>query len=85
MSTTTILHELERRLDRRLADGEITEATRNSYLNDASRVFEMLLRRIPAPVIEGYMEAEGYQGEYGTVIRLLSDMARPPGYRAFGE
>ena len=68
MGTTTILHEFEKHMNERVISGEIAEATFDSYLNDASRVFETLLRNIPGSVIEGYMKAEGYRGDYRFII-----------------
>lgn len=78
MSTTTILHEYERRLSARLARGEIAQATCEAYLNDASRIFEVLLLNVPEAVIAGYMEAAGYRGDYSGVIETLADLAREP-------
>ncbi len=83
MGTTTILHEYERRLDERMARKEISTTTRDTYLNDASRVLEMLLRQIPTPAIQGYLEAEGYRGDYRHVIGTLREMAREPGHLLF--
>ncbi len=78
MGTTTILHEYERRLSARLARGEIAQTTSEAYLNDASRIFEVLLLNVPEAVIAGYMEAAGYRGDYSGVIETLVDMAREP-------
>ncbi len=78
MSTTTILHEYERRLSCRLAQGEIAQATSEAYLNDASRIFEVLLLLVPEPAIEGYMEAAGYRGDYSGIIEGLAALAREP-------
>jgi hypothetical protein len=83
MSTTTILHEFEKHMNERVESGEIAEATSDSYLNDASRVFETLLRNIPGSVIEGYMKAEGYRGDYRFIIEVLRMLAREPGHIAF--
>ncbi|MEJ2148879.1 MAG: hypothetical protein P8Z40_05305 [Chloroflexota bacterium] len=83
MSTTTILHEFEKHMNERVVSGEIAEATFDSYLNDASRVFETLLRNIPGSVIEGYMKAEGYRGDYRFIIDILRMLAREPGHIAF--
>ena len=83
MGTTTILHEFEKHMNERVISGEIAEATFDSYLNDASRVFETLLRNIPGSVIEGYMKAEGYRGDYRFIIDVLRMLAREPGHIAF--
>lgn len=83
MSTTTILHEYERRLDARLARAEITAATRDTYMNDASRVFEALLRHIPTAAIQGFMESEGYRGDYTHVIDSLRTIAREHSHLVF--
>ncbi len=80
---TTILHQYEAWLKARHASGAITENTLNTYLNDASRVFEVLLRHLPPNVIEGYMEVEGYRGYYGHIISALRSMARGRGRVAF--
>jgi hypothetical protein len=85
MKTTTILHEYERRLNLRLARGEITEATRDTYINDASRIFEVLLRHIPSQAIEGFMESEGYRGEYIHIIGSLNTIAREHGHLIFPQ
>lgn len=85
MATTTILHEYERRLDARLARKEISQKTRESYLNDASRICEILLAYVPVAAIQGYMEAAGYQGDYQNVIEQLCDLAREPGRTVFDD
>lgn len=81
----TILDEWERRLDQRVARGEITPASRDAYLNHATRVVETLLRAVPTEVIAGYMSSEGYEGDYGFVIRSLKQLARSPGHRRFQD
>ena len=83
MSTTTILHEYERRLRERVEKKEITQKTADGYLNDASRVVEVLLAYVPVAAIQGYMEAAGYQGDYGQVIEQLMTMTREPGRSTF--
>lgn len=83
MGTTTILHEYERRLSARLARGEIAQTTSDAYLNDASRIFEVLLLLVPEPAIEGYMEAAGYRGNYSGVIEGLVSLAREPRHTNF--
>ncbi len=83
MATTTILHQYEEWLRERRERGEITENTYNTYLNDASRVFEVLLRHLPPKVIEGYLAAEGYRGYHGHIIASLRLMARGRGKVAF--
>jgi predicted transport protein len=85
MDTDTILHELERRLDERVAEGEIAASTRDAHLNDAGRIFEVLLRNVPAEVICGYMRSDGYQGDYRYIVRLLRGMAREAGHLVFPE
>lgn len=84
-NTTTILHEYERRLDDRLRRGEIAESTHDAYLNEASRIFEVLLRHIPANVIEGYMQADGYRGYYGHIVDALRALARSRRQAAFPD
>lgn len=81
----TILHEFERRLEERVQRGEITESTRDVYLNKASRVLEVLLKRLPPSVIEGYLKAEGYRGNYGYVIRWLNGLVRAKRQMTFPE
>lgn len=83
MGTTTILHEYERRLSARLARGEIAQTTSEAYLNDASRIFEVLLQLVPEPAIEGYMQAAGYRGDYSGVIEGLAALAREPRHSNF--
>lgn len=83
MATTTILHQYEEWLAARRERGEITQDTYATYLREASRVFEVLLRHLPASVIEAYMEAEGYQGTYTHVVNALRVMARERGHIAF--
>lgn len=83
MGTTTILHQYEQWLADRHARGEITEDTYATYLREASRIFEILLRHLPGNVIEAYMAAEGYQGSYSHVINALRVMARERGRVAF--
>lgn len=77
MASKTILHEYEAWLEKRRASGEITESTCQTYMNDASRVFEVLLQAIPPNVVEGYMHAAGYRRQYRHVIEALRAMARP--------
>lgn len=83
MATTTILHQYEEWLVERRESGEITQSTYETYVNEASRLFEVLLRHLPVSVIEAYMEAEGYQGYYGHIINVLRFMARERGAVAF--
>lgn len=85
VSTTTILHEYERRLNARVERNEITETTFDTYLNDASRIFEVLLKVIPSPVVEGYMLAAGYRGDYSGIIESLVVLAREPGHTSFPD
>ncbi len=85
MKPTTILDEYERRLEGRLQRGEITESTRDTYLNDGSRVLEVLLKHLPPNVIEGYMEVEGYRSYYGHIVELLRSLARSHGQSAFPD
>ena len=70
-----LLRRRERDLGRRELDGEIKEATRKTYLNDANRVLESLLvasseeeiqkmRKAVEPVIQNFMkdmEAKGFK------------------------
>lgn len=79
----TILDEWKDRMSERVALGEITSESADAYLNGATRVIETLLRAVPTEVIAGYMESEGYQGDYGYVTRSLKQLARPPGHRRF--
>lgn len=85
MATTTVLHQYEEWLQTRLARGDITPSTYDTYLNEASRVFEVILRHLPVHVVEGCMAAAGYQGSHGHVINVLRYMARERGHVAFGD
>jgi hypothetical protein len=81
----TILDEWKDRLEERVARGEITPESADTYLNNATRVIETLLRAVPAEVIAGYMASEGYEGDYGYVIRSLKQLARLPGHLRFED
>jgi hypothetical protein len=81
----TILDEWKDRLEERIERGEITPESADTYLNDATRVLETLLRAVPTEVIAGYMASEGYEGDYGFVIRSLKQLARLPGHRLFDD
>nr|MBN1230106.1 hypothetical protein [Anaerolineae bacterium] len=85
MATTTILHEFEDWLLEREQKGEINKKTRQNYMNDASRIFEVMLSQMPANVIEGYLRSEGYRGYYGHLIEALRAMARSRGEKKFHD
>jgi RNA binding exosome subunit len=85
MPTTTILHRYEKWLEERQNREEISASTSVTYLNDASRVFEVLLKHVPAAAIEDYLRSEGYKGHYGHIIESLRAMARGHREVAFGD
>lgn len=66
-----LLMEYERNLRNRVQKGEIKEVTLDSYLNDASRVFEGLVFATGSSDIQNAMKRYGYGGYYGKVIRDL--------------
>jgi len=70
-----ILTEYEERLERRVRTGEITEITKQAYLDDANRLFETLIVAIPQVVMEAYVQARGFKGPYARIIRDLKDIA----------
>jgi len=72
-------------VDERVARGEILPESADTYLNNATRVVETLLRAVPTEVIAGYMASEGYEGDYGSIIRALKQLAREPGHMRFGK
>ncbi|MBN1120532.1 MAG: hypothetical protein JXJ17_05600 [Anaerolineae bacterium] len=74
---STVLHRYEEWLAERRDQEEIASSTYNAYLNDASRVFEVLLLEVPPYVIEGYLKAAGYRRTYSHVIENLRKLARP--------
>ena len=69
----TILNEYERRLNERVTTGEIQETTRDTYLQDANRVFEALVGIFPAEVI-GAIVALRFEGPYAHIIRALKEI-----------
>jgi len=81
----TILDEYQDRLKLRLERKKISQATFDAYMNDASRVFEVLLTSLPAQAIQGFMEGAGYRGSYKHIIEPLRNLSREPGHMAFPE
>ncbi len=72
-----LLKEYEQDLERRERNGEIIEATRKTYLNDANRVLECLLAASSEEGIEKIMLSQQYKGYYRNIIRdLKAIMAR---------
>ena len=73
-----LLEEYERNLKRRELNGEIREATRKTYLNDAHRVLECLLAALPAEDIKAKVGLL-YRGYYKNIIKeLKAIMERRP-------
>ncbi len=81
----TILDEYHDRLKLRLSRKKISQATFDAYVNDASRVIEVLLTSLPPQAIQGFMEGAGYRGEYNHVIAPLRGLCREPGHMAFPD
>ncbi len=81
----TVLDEYEDRLKLRLSRRKISQATFDAYMNDASRVLEVLLTSIPAQAIQGFMEGAGYRGSYKHVIEPLKGLCREPGHMSFPD
>jgi len=81
----TILDEYQARLNLKLSRKKISQATFEAYMNDASRVFEVLLTSLPAQAVQGFMEGAGYRGSYKHVIEPLRDLCREPGHMAFPD
>ncbi len=65
-----LLKEYEQALKRREENGEIKEATRKTYLNDANRVMESLVAALPADDIKAKVGLL-YQGYYTNIIKEL--------------
>ncbi len=70
----TILNEYERRLNERVKNGEIKETTRDTYLQDANRVFEALVGVFPQEVVKAIV-ALRFEGPYTHVIAELKAIA----------
>jgi RNA binding exosome subunit len=70
----TILNEYERRLDQRVQIGEIQEMTKETYLQDANRIFEALISVFPKEVIAAIV-ALRFEGPYGHIIDALEEIA----------
>ena len=69
-----LLAEYERNLRNRVQRGDIKEVTLDTYLNDASRVFEGLVSTTEPSDIENAMKKYGYWGYYGKVVRDLKQI-----------
>ena len=69
-----LLIEYELNLCNRAQQGEIKEGTLDTYLNDASRVFEGLVFATEPSDIENAMKKYGYRGYYGKVVRDLKQI-----------
>lgn len=65
-----LLEEYERDLKRRELNGEIKEATRKTYLNDAHRVLESLVAALSAEYINAKVSLL-YRGYYKNIIKEL--------------
>ena len=71
-----LLKEYERSLDKRVQQGQIKPATRDTELNDAHRVLESLVFITKPRNIKKAMTAYRYQGDYGKVITDLKQIVQ---------
>jgi len=69
-----ILNEYERRLDQRVQIGEIQETTKETYLQDANRIFEALISVFSKEVIAAIVTLR-FEGPYGHIIDALKEIA----------
>ena len=69
-----LLAEYERKLRNRVRRGEIKQATLDTYLNDANRVFEALVFATERTDIEKAMRSYEYKGYYRNVIGDLEQI-----------
>ncbi len=65
-----LLKEYEQALKRRRQNGEINEAAQKTYLNDANRVMESLIKASSADEIEAKVKLF-YRGYYRNIIKEL--------------
>jgi hypothetical protein len=72
----SLIKQFEQDLDERVRAGELTESSKETYMNDASKVLEAVVALIPVEVLQAYVNEWGAKGDYRTTIRKLADIIR---------
>ena len=71
-----LIGQYEHDLKQRVRAGELTESSKDTYMNDAAKILEALVGLLPVVVIEAYIKEWGAGGDYGTAIRRLKKTAQ---------
>jgi hypothetical protein len=71
-----LIRQFEHDLDERVRAGELTESSKETYMNDASKVLEAVVALIPVEVLQAYVNEWGARGDYRTTIRKLAATIR---------
>lgn len=71
-----LIRQFEHDLNQRVQAGELTESTKDTYMNDAAKVLEAVVAQIPVEVLQAYVNEWGATGDYRTTIRTLADIIR---------
>ena len=72
----TLLKEYEKHLSERVQQGKVKPVTKDTYLNDASRILEALVSATEEKDIQEAMTAYRYKGYYRNIIRDLKQMVQ---------
>lgn len=67
----TLLKKYSDLLDARVASGDITASTAETYLADANRLLESLVWAFSEEALAKIANMRGFEGDYGTVARQL--------------
>ena len=67
----TLLREYGELLEARVAKGEITASTAETYIDDTNRLLEALIWAFSEEALAKLANVRGFEGDYGTVARQL--------------
>ena len=66
-----LIDEFAEMLEKRFKEGEIKEITKETYLRDASRLFESVIWALSEESLIQLFKTRGLKGNYGKVVRDL--------------
>jgi len=67
----TLMRKYMEILHTRVASGEITAQTQETYMDDANRLLESLIWAFSEEALARFANLRGFEGDYGTVARQL--------------
>lgn len=67
----TLMRRYGELLEARVANGEITASTAETYIDDANRLLEALIWAFSEEALAKLANLRGFEGDYGTVAKQL--------------